>query len=145
MLFGYESEEIGLEAGEVARDLILDLIAAAMTVSGPSKDRGRCWTISMYFASRRSLGPSALALVHAAEARGIPWVRLNDASLIQVGQGKYQKRIEAALTSQTSHIAVEIAAHKELCTRLLKISSWACRCRNRNTSATRRTAPRSPR
>ena len=72
-----------------------------------------------YFASRRALGPSALALVRAAEARDIPWVRLNDASLIQVGQGKYQKRIEAALTSQTSHTAVEIAADKELCARLL--------------------------
>ncbi len=46
-------------------------------------------------------------------------MRLNDASLIQVGQGKYQKRIEAALTSQTSHIAVEIASDKELCSRLL--------------------------
>ena len=46
-------------------------------------------------------------------------MRLNDASLIQVGQGRYQKRIEAALTSQTSHTAVEIASDKELCTRLL--------------------------
>ena len=72
-----------------------------------------------HFAGRRSLGPSALALVRAAEARDIPWLRLNDASLIQVGQGKYQKRIEAALTSQTSHTAVEIASDKELCTRLL--------------------------
>ena len=57
--------------------------------------------------------------MRAAEARDIPWIRLNDASLIQVGQGKYQKRIEAALTSQTSHTAVEIAADKEMCTKLL--------------------------
>ncbi|WP_116133643.1 cyanophycin synthetase [Tropicimonas sp. IMCC34043] len=117
VLFGYEHEEIGLEAGDLARDLILDLIA-------PEDDTSRETTEEaledfMYFASRRALGPSALALVSAAEARDIPWVRLNDASLIQVGQGKYQKRIEAALTSQTSHIAVEIAADKELCTRLL--------------------------
>ena len=118
VLFGYESEEIGLQAGEVARDLILDLIAPDEE-SGPEQTEEMLDDF-MYFASRRSLGPSALALVHAAEARGIPWVRLNDASLIQVGQGKYQKRIEAALTSQTSHIAVEIAADKELCTRLLK-------------------------
>lgn len=117
VLFGYESEEIGLQAGDVARDLILDLIAPE-DGSGPEKAEEMLDDF-MYFASRRSLGPSALALVHAAEARGIPWVRLNDASLIQVGQGKYQKRIEAALSSQTSHIAVEIAADKELCTRLL--------------------------
>jgi cyanophycin synthetase len=116
VLFGYESEEIGLEAGEVARSVILELIA-------PREDGDFDIAAAIddfdYFAGRRSLGPSALALVRAAEARDIPWVRLNDASLIQVGQGKYQKRIEAALTSQTSHTAVEIAGDKELCTRLL--------------------------
>ena len=105
------------QAGDVARGIILELIA-------PDEDEQpstspRCIDDFDHFACRRSLGPSALALVHAAEARDIPWVRLNDASLIQVGQGKYQKRIEAALTSQTSHTAVEIAADKELCTRLL--------------------------
>ncbi len=116
VLYGYESEEVGLEAGEVARTVILELIAPredeALDIAEAIEDFD-------YFAERRSLGPSALALVRAAEARDIPWLRLNDASLIQVGQGKHQKRIEAALTSQTSHTAVEIAADKELCTRLL--------------------------
>jgi len=115
VLYGYESEEIGLEAGDVARAVLLELIAPedeGVDVAEAIEDFDR-------FASRRSLGPSALALVRAAEARDIPWVRLNDASLIQVGQGKYQKRIEAALTSQTSHTAVEIASDKELCSRLL--------------------------
>lgn len=116
VLFGYESEEVGLEAGEVARGILLELIA-------PREDEPFDIDAAIgdfdYFAGRRALGPSALALVRAAEARDIPWVRLNDASLIQVGQGKYQKRIEAALSSQTSHIAVEIASDKELCSRLL--------------------------
>lgn len=115
VLYGYESEEVGLEAGEVARAIILELIAP----EDGSFDIAEAIDDFDHFASRRSLGPSALALVRAAEARDIPWIRLNDASLIQVGQGKYQKRIEAALTSQTSHTAVEIAADKELCTRLL--------------------------
>ena len=115
VLYGYEFEEIGLEAGDVARAVLLELIAPdndGIDIAEAIADFDR-------FASRRSLGPSALALVRAAEARDIPWVRLNDASLIQVGQGRYQKRIEAALTSQTSHTAVEIASDKELCTRLL--------------------------
>ena len=116
MLYGYESEEIGLEAGDVARAVILELIAPRDDEPSTSPRRSPTSTTSP---ARRSLGPSALALVRAAEARDIPWVRLNDASLIQVGQGKYQKRIEAALTSQTSHTAVEIASDKELCTRLL--------------------------
>ncbi|WP_172327167.1 cyanophycin synthetase [Mangrovicoccus sp. HB161399] len=117
VLFGYESEDIGLMAGDTARDLILDLIAPQDDTS-PETIREAVEDF-IYFAERNSLGPSALALVKAAEERDIPWVRLNDASLIQVGQGKYQKRIEAALSSQTSHIAVEIAADKELCTKLL--------------------------
>ncbi len=116
VLYGYESEEVGIEAGEVARALILDLIAPR---EDDPLDIAETIDDFEHYASRRALGPSALALVRAAEARDIPWVRLNDASLIQVGQGKYQKRIEAALTSQTSHTAVEIAADKELCTRLL--------------------------
>ncbi|MFQ8430138.1 cyanophycin synthetase [Amaricoccus sp. W119] len=117
VLYGYESREIGLEAGEVAREIILDLIAPE-----EGADEGEIAAeIESFerFASRRLLGPTALALVHAAEARDIPWARLNEASMIQVGQGKYAKRIEAALTSQTSHIAVEIASDKELCARLL--------------------------
>ncbi|HET9068699.1 MAG TPA: acetate--CoA ligase family protein, partial [Amaricoccus sp.] len=116
VLYGYESEEIGLEAGEVARAIILELIAPR---DGEAFDIAEAIADFDHFAGRRSLGPSALALVRAAEARDIPWLRMNDASLIQVGQGRYQKRIEAALTSQTSHTAVEIAADKELCTRLL--------------------------
>ena len=116
VLYGYESEEVGIEAGEVARSIILELIAPR---EGDGLDIAEAIDDFDHFASRRSLGPSALALVRAAEARDIPWIRLNDASLIQVGQGKYQKRIEAALTSQTSHTAVEIASDKELCTRLL--------------------------
>lgn len=116
VLFGYESEDVGVEAGEVARTLILELIAPR---EEDPLDFDELIEDFEYYAERRSLGPSALALVRAAEARGIPWLRLNDASLIQVGQGRYQKRIEAALTSQTSHTAVEIAGDKELCTRLL--------------------------
>ena len=116
VLYGYESREVGLEAGDVARDLLMELIAPI--VEDPLDIEAEIASF-MKFASRRALGPSALALVQAAEARDIPWQRLNEASMIQVGQGKYQRRIEAALSSQTSHIAVEIASDKDLCARLL--------------------------
>src|SRR5205814_9726733 len=71
------------------------------------------------FAQRRQLGPSTSALVRAAEARDIPWMRLNDYSLVQFGHGKYQKRIQATVTSETSHIAVEIASDKEETNKIL--------------------------
>jgi cyanophycin synthetase len=117
VLYGYESEEVGLEAGDVARAMLIELIAPRE--DGPPPDLDETIEDFVDYAGRRALGPSALALVRAAEARDIPWVRLNDASLIQLGQGRHQRRIEAALTSQTSHIAVEIASDKELCSRLL--------------------------
>ncbi len=65
------------------------------------------------FAQRRALGPSTASLVRAAEARDIPWLRLNDQSLVQFGHGKYQQRIQATVTGRTPHIAVEIASDKE--------------------------------
>ncbi len=116
VLVGYLTRQIGLEAVDLARLMTLELI-------DPSRD-GKFDMLGeiedfVAFATRRSLGPSALALVKAAEARGIPWIRLNDDSLIQLGQGRHQKRIEAALTSQTSNIAVEIAKDKEFSARLL--------------------------
>ncbi|MDH3359513.1 MAG: cyanophycin synthetase, partial [Desulfobulbaceae bacterium] len=48
-----------------------------------------------------------------AEERNIPWLRLNQYSLVQFGHGKYQQRIQATITSQTNHIAVEISCDKE--------------------------------
>jgi cyanophycin synthetase len=71
------------------------------------------------FAQRRALGPSTAALVKAAEARGIPWFRLNEQSLVQLGQGKYQQRIQATVTGRTSHIAVELASDKEETNKIL--------------------------
>ncbi len=113
VFYSFDSEEIGLEAGEVACDLLAAIARdEAADLAGDLDD-------FLHYADKRSLGPSAMELVRAAEARDIPWYRLNDASLIQVGQGRYAKRIEAALTSQTSHIAVEIASDKNLCNQLL--------------------------
>src|SRR4029078_11284883 len=50
---------------------------------------------------------------HAAEQRRIPWIRVGTNSLIQLGHGRYQQRVQATITSRTSHIAVELASDKE--------------------------------
>ena len=59
------------------------------------------------------LGPSTSSIIKEAEARGIPWIRLNKYSLCQLGYGANQKRIQATVTSETSKIGVEIACDKE--------------------------------
>ncbi len=70
-------------------------------------------------AQRRAFGPSTASLVRAAEERDIPWIRLNDRSLVQLGHGRYQRRIQATVTSETRHIAVEIASDKRLTNQIL--------------------------
>lgn len=67
-----------------------------------------------------TLGPSTRAIVRAAAARGIPWRRLNDGSLVQLGWGARQRRILAAATDQTSAVAEEIAQDKQLTRQLLR-------------------------
>jgi cyanophycin synthetase len=59
------------------------------------------------------LGPSTGSIIEEAEARGIPWIRLNKYSLCQLGYGANQKRIQATVTSETSSIGVELACDKE--------------------------------
>src|SRR3546814_7357865 len=71
------------------------------------------------YAQRRALGPSTASLVRAAEERDIPWLRLNQQSLVQFGHGKYQQRIQATVTGRTPHIAVELAGDKEETNKIL--------------------------
>jgi cyanophycin synthetase len=71
-------------------------------------------------ADEHRLGPSTQAIVEAARRRGIPVVRLTPRrSLVQLGYGVHQKRIQASETSLTSSIAVEVCQEKPLTNRML--------------------------
>jgi len=70
--------------------------------------------------ARSKLGPSTQAIIDAAERRQIPWMRLNELNLIQLGYGKNRKWIQATTSSLTSDIAVDIAQDKEMTKALLK-------------------------
>ena len=69
---------------------------------------------------KERLGPSTGAIVAAAKARGIPVRRLNSESLVQLGYGARQKRINTAETSNTSAIAESVAQDKDLTRALLR-------------------------
>jgi cyanophycin synthetase len=71
-------------------------------------------------ADRVCLGPSTAAIVAAADARGIPVRRLNEGSLVQLGQWAKQRRIWTAETDRTSAVAESIAQDKELTKNLLR-------------------------
>src|SRR5207253_3064980 len=63
--------------------------------------------------------PSTQSIVDAAKRRGIPWFRLSQGSLVQLGHAKLARRIQASETSNTSNVAVEIASNKDLTKELL--------------------------
>lgn len=68
------------------------------------------------------LGPSTGSIVDEAIKRKIPYIRLNRHSLVQLGYGINQCRIQATIASTTSSIAVEIACDKEETKNLLEAS-----------------------
>jgi cyanophycin synthetase len=66
-----------------------------------------------------ALGASTEALVREAQTLGIPSMMLDTCDLIQFGYGKYQKRIQAALTSHSNVLGVELACDKERTKKIL--------------------------
>src|ERR1700722_1773552 len=122
VVYEYAQRDEGIAAGDLGLRLLCSLLPAAIRPEG-SVPADWNWQEArdefIRFAQRRALGPSTAALVRAAESRGIPWLRLNDQSLVQLGHGKYQQRIQATVTSRTSHIAVELASDKEETNKIL--------------------------
>jgi cyanophycin synthetase len=123
MVFEYKDEAVGRESSALAMKLLLSLLPVEIKVDGrPETD----WNFEeerdrfIRYAQSRALGPSTASLVEAAEARGIPWIRLNRYSLVQFGHGKYQQRIQATTTGRTGNIAVELAGDKEETNEILR-------------------------
>jgi cyanophycin synthetase len=118
VVYQYKQRDVGLEAGELGLRLLKHLMPkvvqdALVTTISDDFDFSEELHDFIRMAQRKEFGPSTGSLVSAAEARDIPWLRLNNYSLVQFGHGKYQKRIQATITSETKHIAVEISCDKE--------------------------------
>ena len=117
VVYSYEEERVGLQAAKLGMSLIESLLPEEVGDAKRTLPKDFNFQEELEeligMAQRRQLGPSTASLVRAAEERDIPWIRLNDYSLVQFGHGRYQKRIQATITSNTRHIAVEIASDKE--------------------------------
>ena len=122
VVYEYEQRDEGIAAGELGLRLLCSLLPEAIRPAA-SVPEDWSWPVArdqfIRFAQRRALGPSTASLVRAAKDRGIPWLRLNDQSLVQLGHGKYQQRIQATITGRTPHIAVELASDKEETNKIL--------------------------
>ncbi len=114
VIYGYGEEQVGLESGRLAVRLVNHLVQAEEGFDFQAE-----FEALIRLAERAAFGPSTQAIIDEAAGRDIPWIRLNEASLVQLGQGKYQRRIRATMTSITSALAVDIAGDKKLTTQLL--------------------------
>lgn len=113
VIYEYINEDVGLGAGRLASELINSLL------------EGKSFNIKPRLAHLKQvavntdLGPSTLAIVEEAKLRGIPFMRIGKGSILQLGYGKYQKRIEATITENTSCISVDISCDKIITKELL--------------------------
>lgn len=106
-------ESVGKAAITAARDLVMAAINdrpydVAATVGRLAE-----------MVDRLCLGPSTASIVDAAAERGIPYIRLNEGNLVQLGHGAAQRRIWTAETDRTSAIAEGISRDKDLTKQLL--------------------------
>ena len=105
------------EVGRLALDLAEQLCQAVLT--------GQVFDVEGAIAQLHELdedvrlGPSTGCIVDAAVARGIPYRRLTQGSMVQFGWGAKQRRIQAAEIDSTSAIAESIAQDKDLTKTLL--------------------------
>ena len=114
VIYGYAEEQVGVAAGKLAVRLVNHLIEPEV---------GFDFDVELerliILAERRQFGPSTQAIIDEAVSRDIPFIRLNEQSLVQLGQGKYQQRVRATITSKTSALAVDIAGDKKMTNQLL--------------------------
>jgi len=114
VVYGFAEESVGLAAGRLAVRLVNHLVEAE-----DGFDFAAEFEKLVLLAERAAFGPSTQAILDEAALRDIPWIRLNEQSLVQLGHGIHQKRIRATMTSQTSSLSVDIASDKKLTNKLL--------------------------
>ncbi|WP_416666154.1 cyanophycin synthetase [Egbenema bharatensis] len=119
VVFEYVDEQAGRYAARAAVRLCQSLVETGIY---PQVELEQDLKDLRDFALQSSLGPSTENIVREAETRGIPWMQLGARSLIQLGYGVYQKRIQATLSSQTGILGVELACDKEGTKRVLRDS-----------------------
>jgi len=106
VVFSYQEERAGEHAAYAAVRITRALVSGEKYKLWDDLERLHQIREDEYF------GPSTYSIVSEAVSRGIPYIRLNRHSLIQLGYGKYQKRIQATMTCRTACFSVEIAGDK---------------------------------
>jgi len=117
VVFSYTEESVGEFAARASVDIARALIS------------GIEYNIELDIQTMRQMrekdrfGPSTGSIVDEAISRNIPYIRLNNQSLVQLGYGKNQVRFRATMTDKTSSIAVDLASNKDETKRMLEAAA----------------------
>lgn len=114
VVFSYMEENVGLYAAKASVRIAEALIAGNDYALEDDINEMRRIREKVRF------GPSTGSIVDEAIARDIPYIRLDDQSLVQLGYGKNQVRFRATMTDRTSSIAVDLAGNKDDTKRMLQ-------------------------
>lgn len=106
MAFGYVSEVAGTYAAEAAVE------CAGLLLEGNPFDLAETVDDLKDMRDREVYGPSTQSIVDEARRRGIPDLRLNENSFVQLGYGAGQQLFRATVMGTTSSIGVDIAGSK---------------------------------
>lgn len=118
VVFSYMEEEVGRFAARSAVRLFLDL-SEGTDLEKIKENIAKDVQEMREIREDVRFGPSTGSIVEEADRRGIPYIRLNDQSLVQLGFGVHQQRIQATVTAKTNMIAVDIAGDKSATKKLL--------------------------
>jgi len=113
VVYRYRDEAVGLEAGKFAVQIVEQLYKNESTIIQPFVHELK------RIREKRLYGPSTQSIVNEAKKRGIPQIRLNENSYVQLGYGVHQRKIQATIMDNTSALGVEIADDKESTKNLL--------------------------
>ena len=111
VVFQYVEEKAGLYAASAAVKLFLGIAENQLPVELAKQVAADIQTLRK-IGQEVGFGPSMSAIIAEAQRRGIPHIRLNSESLVQLGYGVHQHRIQATVTGRSNMIAVELADDK---------------------------------
>ncbi|HHV63755.1 MAG TPA: cyanophycin synthetase [Peptococcaceae bacterium] len=116
VVYEYQCKEAALEAFYMAVEVVNQLAQGQEPDIAPLVEKIK------KIRSQYSPGPSTRAILEACSRQGIPIQRV-DGSLYILGYGRYQRKIQAAMTDRTSCIGVDIAGDKQLTRQILRASA----------------------
>jgi len=117
VVFSYMEENVGLYAANAGFRI------AEALISGAEYDIEQDIRTMRQMREKERFGPSTGSIVDEAIARNIPYIRLNNQSLVQLGYGKNQVRFRATMTDKTSSIAVDLASNKDETKKMLEAAA----------------------